>query len=153
MGKRYSREDIKKAAGTVQQAWLSGLEQTLSPEESALPSGMQERITQAVTEQTAAVEKIQAVKETCFRRPVRRAAIAVLAVCLLAAVWLGVDKSARAEVQDWFRTLRGNAETYEWPAKEAYSRLIDFIGGEGETRSLTKKRKAKRTARITAGHI
>ena len=143
MGKRYSREDIKKAAKTVQQAWLSGLEQTLSPEESALPSGMQERITQAVTEQTAAAEKIQAVKETCFRRPVRRAAIAVLAVCLLAAVWLGVDKSARAEVQDWFRTLRGNAETYEWPAKEAYSRLIDFIGGEGETRSLYKKAKGE----------
>ncbi len=127
----------------MQQAWLSGLEQTLSPEESALPSGMQERITQAVTEQTAAAEKIQAVKETCFRRPVRRAAIAVLTVCLLAALWLGLDKNARAEVQDWFRNLSGNAETNAWPAQEAYARLIDYVGGEGETRSLYKKAKGE----------
>ena len=89
MGKRYSREDIKKAAKTVQQAWLSGLEQTLSPEESALPSGMQERITQAVTEQAASAGKTKSAKKIRFRRPVRRAAVAVLAVCLLAALWLG----------------------------------------------------------------
>ena len=142
MGKKYSKEEIKQAAKTVQQAWLSSLENSSESEESALPIGMQERITEAVTAQTSA-GKAKLAKETHFRRPVRHAAIAVLAVCLLAALWLGLDKNARAEVQDWFRNLSGNAETYEWPAQEAYARLIDFIGGEGETRSLYKKAKGE----------
>ena len=100
----FSDEELKKAAGLVQDSLLSSL-----PEEPGLPH----IFSQAFEEKMDRLLLKEKARRT--RRRFRRSAAAVLAVILtVSAVWLATDAEAWAGFQRWIRHISGTDVIYEY---------------------------------------
>lgn len=128
MGWSDRKRKEREAAQAVQKAWSDQLDKELDEIGALPPEGMKARLLEAVgeTEDT----KASSGKNAAQRRPLRRAAAAVLGVLMILGAWLAFDKTARAEAGEWLRSVFGTQIQMENDAVNAGQRLRDFLGGE-----------------------